>query len=1248
MANQGKINLKLASLNCRGLDNNKKRTDVFDWIKSKKIDICALQETHSQASNNNIWEHEWGYKCFFSNNNSQSRGVAFLFNNSFEFTINKEEVDTEGRYIILDITISSNRLILVNVYGPNEDNPEFFNKLRNKISTLENSTIIATGDWNTVMDYNKDTLNYKHQNNPKSRQKLLETMEELDLIDIWRTANPEKRRYTWHGPNTKLARLDYFLISSDVIENVIKTDTIPGYRSDHSLIYISLSFTNQPRGRGIWKFNNSLLRDAQYIQIIKYSIAEVIEQYKLPNQNNDIEPKDLQFSINDQLLFETLKLTIRTKTIPYAAQKKRERLQNETNIEKLIQEAEENFNKKPTQNNKAELEEHQQTLEQIRQNKVEGLITRAKAKWYSEGERCTRYFCNLEKRHFTEKIIPKLIINENREFFKIDEILQAQKEFYENLFKSTKPRIIREQEEIFLDRQNPFLNFLDEFQKASCEGNIELGEIKTALKSMKNNKSPGSDGFTAEFYKFFWLEIHPYLLRSIRYAFDHGELSITQQQGVITCLPKPNRPKYFLKNWRPITLLNVDYKLASTVIANRIKPLLKHLISDTQKGYVKGRYIGECTRLVFDLIEKAEEEQIPGLLVLLDFEKAFDSLEWSYMQKVLKFFGFGNDFCKWISIFYSNIKSCILNNGHCSTYFSLERGVRQGDPLAAYLFIIVLETLSAAIKFNPQIKGIEIDDTEILLSQYADDSTLALDYDEKNLKEVIDILEKFQNVSGLKINVEKTEIIRLGSIKDSTETLLPEIKLNWNNKKKFTLLGITYDLNKQDITEENFIKARKKIDNLLANWTLRTLTLKGKVTIVKSLALSQLVHLLMVLPAPKEFLSDIQKAFFRFIWDKGRDKIKRNIMYLPHDKGGLSVPNIELFSKTIKLVWIKKLMDINDTSPWKMLILNKLNKYGGNYVWYCSVHKLQELTSALNPFWRSVFESWSIINKKEIITPQDMLSQPLWYNKEINRNDKYIPRKALMEAGINFVNDLTNHNGTPLNQNEFQLKYNININFMAYHAMIQTIPTAWNVEIRQYGKKLNSIKNNNLEIIKSLRKPNKYFYLLLIENLQQTTTIVSHTKWEEILEENQLNWDYHHSLPFKITVETKLQTFQFKILHRILVTNKKLLLFKIRINDRCTFCEINKETITHLFWNCHHVKSIWLQTEDWINEITHSRLKLNQRTIILGDPEIDENKPMNHILLIIKYYIYTCRCKEIIPNFEGAKQSVHKVMKLEI
>ena len=166
------------------------------------------------------------------------------------------------------------------------------------------------------------------------------------------------------------------------------------------------------------------------------------------------------------------------------------------------------------------------------------------------------------------------------------------------------------------------------------ERELTESEILAVLKKMKNNKFPGSDGFTVEFFKFFYNDLKVFIRKSINEGYRDGKLSITQRQGIITCLPKGDKPKQFLKNWRPITLLNVIYKLASGSIAERIKQVLDKLISKEQTGFMSGHYIGENTRLIYDILHITDKLDIPGLLLIIDFEKAFDSISWKFIEKV--------------------------------------------------------------------------------------------------------------------------------------------------------------------------------------------------------------------------------------------------------------------------------------------------------------------------------------------------------------------------------------------------------------------------------------------------------------------------------------------------------------------------------------------------------------------------------------------------------------------------------------
>ena len=145
------------------------------------------------------------------------------------------------------------------------------------------------------------------------------------------------------------------------------------------------------------------------------------------------------------------------------------------------------------------------------------------------------------------------------------------------------------------------------------------------------------------------------MLRAINASYEKGELSESMKRGVISCIPKGNKAKALLKNWRPVSLLNTTYKLASLCIAERLKSVLPKLINEDKTGFISGRYIAENVRLLYDIINYTEKAKIPGMLLLIDFETAFDSVSWDFLFNVLDVFNFGCGLKKWIKVFYINI-----------------------------------------------------------------------------------------------------------------------------------------------------------------------------------------------------------------------------------------------------------------------------------------------------------------------------------------------------------------------------------------------------------------------------------------------------------------------------------------------------------------------------------------------------------------------------------------------------------------
>ena len=293
--------------------------------------------------------------------------------------------------------------------------------------------------------------------------------------------------------------------------------------------------------------------------------------------------------------------------------------------------------------------------------------------------------------------------------------------FYKDLYSSKQVILDSVEDKLFFENDN-IPNLTEELIQV-CEGRVTIEEISEVLNSFKDNKVLGIAGLPSEFYKKFWHLLVDSLVESFNEAFDSGFLSSSQRQAIITLIDKKDKDITLLSNWRPISLLNTDVKLLSKVLAFRIKEVLPKIIHNNQSGYVEGRFIGEIIRTIDDIMEFTKSERISGILAFLDFEKAFDSIEWEFLHKCSEVFNFGPDFKTWVSVLYTDISSFVCNNGVHSDFFKVERGVRQGDPLSPYLFIIAVEILAIAIRTNNEIHGINLDDNEIKLLQYADDTT---------------------------------------------------------------------------------------------------------------------------------------------------------------------------------------------------------------------------------------------------------------------------------------------------------------------------------------------------------------------------------------------------------------------------------------------------------------------------------------------------------------------------------------------
>ena len=1230
--------LSICSLNCRGLGDAQKRRDMFHYLRGQNFSFYFLQDTHFHPSTENRIRAEWGNDIYFASFTSNSRGVAILVNDNIEYKVIEVLRDINGNFLILHIKAFEREFLLVNIYGPNNDSPDFFSALQETISNVGlTENLIIAGDWNLVQNFNIDCKNYVRQNNLEASRQVKEMIESLELTDIWRNLNPGVNRFTWRRPTPlQQSRLDYFLISDLLAPVVVETDIKIGYRTDHSLVTLTLQFEKDFNRNQFWKFNSSLLSDFKYVKDINNLIEETIAEFAVypydRNSIKDIPLEELVFTISDQILLDFLLMKIRNRTINYASQKKKAFEQSE---KKLINDIEvlEKL-EELTETDKIQLQNKRDELTSIRDIKMKGVLIRSRARWVEEGEKVSAYFCNLEKRNYINKSMNRLVTSEGSIISDKTEIINEVKEFYETLYKK------REVEDTEINNLVRNIPKLDEPRSRQLEGPLTLEEISSSLKNMSNGKSPGSDGFTSEFFKCFWRRLGPLVLRSLNEGFLKGELSSSQKEGVIICIPKTEENRDILKNWRPISLLNITYKIGSASIADRLKTVLPQLISSDQSGFIKNRFIGDNIRLIYDIIDHLTSSNLPGLLLILDFEKAFDSLDWNFMQKTLRAFGFGIDMCKWISLFFNNIKSTVSVNGQLSNWFNIFRGCRQGDPISPYLFILCVEIMGIMIRENNEIKGIVINDIENKITQYADDSEILLNGDRKSFEETFRTIETFSKASGLKLNVNKTNAVWLGSRQNSPIRFMPHLDVRWN-PVRFKILGIWFTNDLVDCFELNYNDKFLEIRKLYLIWLKRNLTPLGRIAILKSLILSKLIFLWILLPnPPDDIVNKIQASVFEFIWNSKTDRISRKTSIKSLDSGGLGIPSIKHYIQALKLTWVRRLH--TSDHKWKDIFISKfpncktLENFGGDFS-----------NNAFNMFWRDVFLAYNCFAQKlKVEESEDFLAEPLFLNMNILVDKKPILYENWVAKGVLCIGDLIKETGEFLSYIDFNRKFDIQgNNFLQYMGCVAAI--------RAYKQKLNALfdltstrseRNLLTKTIFSIFKGSKLYYDVLLgkENIPKYCQ-----KWTEKLNV-EVNWKKVYEIICNIR-EIKLKWFQIRLMTRILGTNIVLFGMNIRNDDICSFCNEERETIEHLFSECNVIWNLLNAFKSKLIElnIVDRSFRFDDVMLLFGFVNERQDTSFEYVMSVLRYYIYKCRCEGSFPSLGAFQTYLSHKLKVE-
>ena len=1217
------MSIKLFSLNAQGLRDYVKRKKVFKYLQDKKADILFIQETHSTKEIETFWQCQMKGQFYFSHGSNKSKGVLIFIRSGFVFDLIDSVIDKDGRYIILHMLINEKSFVIANIYAPNriQEQIEFWLMIQRELEKYDASStcFVLGGDFNVSLNPRLDKIS-KIQDGAlptnSSRSHLLSLLGSLDLYDVWRFVYPQVKQYTWRTRDLKShSRLDYWFVPYDYQDYVSEVSIVPSISSDHSAISLNLAFKNLKTGKGYWKFNSSFCLDSVFCDSLKREFLIWEEECK------DFDPK---------ARWEFLKFKIRRLCQTYGKKKAKENNARRIELERKVKLFEANI----TDGNTNQIRDYEMAkteLEDYYNKLTDGLIIRSKADWSEYGERSNKYFLSLEKHHRSRSVISKLKIN--NEVVETEEgVLKEIKDFYQSLYTKENVELNNDNAKSFL---NSNMNHLTEASQELCEGILSKEECWAALKDMPSGKSPGNDGLTKEFYTVFWELICEPLITSLNYSHKNLELSPSQKQSVITLILKPHKDKMNLQNYRPISLLNVDVKICSKALAARVKKVIDEIIHNDQHAFIKGRSIGEAIRNVHDIFYFLKKEDRNGIIVSIDFHKAFDSIDHEFLYHALKTVGFGQSFVRWVKTLYSHIESCVLNNGASTGYFPVSRGVRQGDPLSPYLFIIAIEFLANKIRMSNCLKGINIGRQEFKLSLYADDCCVFCP-DEQSVLNLFCILEKFYQCSSLKFNKEKTEVLKIG-YKEEKFALENEVRFVENIKVLGTYIGHAEETLQENVFRELLLSLTRQL-NL---WKIRNLSLFGKIQILKSFGISKFIYLFSSILMPDWVVKEMETLFFNFLWN-GKDRIRRNVMIQTVESGGLKMIDIRSAIAAQQLCWVLRIKDENN-QIWCNVLRHYTKDYGGLFIFNCNYN-----TELLNvpPFYKSVLEKW--ITFRANFKDASIINQVLWNNSDIKIDQKPFFCKSLFGKGVVTANQILkpdkNVKEYEVLHNDFEVTANEYLILLGVYSSIRKIS---DFRVEQVGDDIIEKLGNMVLLPQDLgfqdKIKSKKIYEKLVEFKGEGPLSSFRLKQRYDLNDKEIS--KARVLMFKITIDMKMREFHFKIINNILYFNFRLHKMRLKPSPICTLCG-ELDTMEHALWKCCFTQKFWSEVKLTMFMLDLSNL--DEKAVITG---FQCNHPqkiiINYVLLIAKRCIYISWVKETQAEIQVFKNMLFKAFKEE-
>ncbi|XP_068107367.1 alpha-protein kinase 2 isoform X1 [Hyperolius riggenbachi] len=936
--------VKLVSYNVKGLNSNKKRVLALKQFRESEADIILVQETHFKRGGSFTFASKHFPVHYTASCPTGKGGVAILFKRDMNIEVLSTKLDPKGRYIILKCKMGDLTFVLINLYAPNERQVAFISKVLAFWQDMDCAAVIVGGDFNVIHSPGLDWLSPNKLapsaatiNLAKSFRKLIRS---YHLLDAVRIALSNQKRFTFYSPvHQTHTRIDHFLVSAPILRCMITAEIHDITWSDHAPISLQITTSLLKKKTFHWRLNESLLLN---------------EDTKLELQSSLREFFELNEGSVDKLsiLWEAHKAYIRGQCIALGSNKKKQRLLRSAALTSGIRRVELEYAQTPSLHLLKRLLEMRNELKDIQLAQANKSLLWSRQYYYEKANKPLTPMAKMLRGHTSAPIPDKIVTPGGKTLYDPQHIADEFSKFYKDLYscldRGRHPAFDANKLDQFLSRCR--LPKLQKGDQDLLNAPITLAELLEAIKAIPLHKAPGPDGLPNVYYKTFQDILAPYMVRLFNNLMNGLDCPQYFGHSFISVILKSGKDETACGSYRPIALLNTDYKVFTKILATRLASILPDLIDKDQVGFTYFRQAGDNTRRTISLIDSVNHTKTPALLLSLDAEKAFDRLSWPYMFSLLKHLGFSGSFATALSLLYSAPTAQIKLPSVASDPFQIINGTRQGCPLSPLLFVLCIEPLASAIRESPDVMGICVGSKQFKLSLFADDILLTLTNPLTTLPCLHRILVEFGALSGYKVNSSKTEALPINISLEMASIIKASFPYRWC-PSSIKYLGIHLTSTYDSLYSVNYIPLLAEVRRLLKTWSPLKLSLLGRICSISMSILPKLLYLFETLPVKVPFttLTALQKDILHYIWLNKSSRIPRSVMLTRREHGGLGVPDITKYYLAAHLRHVISWTQLHAFSKWM-----QIEKLWLAPVHPCSLLWSSRLPDTVNPLLRTM------------------------------------------------------------------------------------------------------------------------------------------------------------------------------------------------------------------------------------------------------------------------------------------------------